>query len=76
MTDQPLRPATRDEVVQALAHGLRFEGRRRAHHADELMARIAAEKLADYLSRSNFIVMNGPVAPAHSISTHPSSETA
>ncbi len=76
MTDRQMRPATRDEVVQALAYGLRFEGRRRAHHADELMARIAAEKLADYLSRSNLIVMNGPVASAHSISTHPSSDKA
>ena len=63
MNDRPLKPATRDDFVQALSHGLRFEGRRRIHHADEIMGRIAAEKLADYLERSNFVVMRGPPAP-------------
>ena len=63
MTDRPLKPATRADVVHALRHGLLFEGRRRIHHADEIMGQIAAEKLADYLERSNFVVMRGPPAP-------------
>lgn len=76
MDDRPLTPATRDDLIQALAHGLRFEGRRRVHHADELMARIAAEKLADFLSLSNIVVMRGPGARTPSMGTLPAGEKA
>ena len=66
MPDEPLKPATRESLIQTLAYGLRFEGRKRIHHADELMARIAAEKLADHLDRSNLVVMQKPSANAPS----------
>lgn len=66
MSDKPLRPADRADLIQSLAHGLRYEGRRRIHHADDFMARVAAEKLLDHLLKSGFVVMKGPGASAHS----------
>ena len=44
-TDSPLRPADPAEVADALAYALRYDGRRRVHHADDAMARITAERL-------------------------------
>ena len=72
MTDERLKPATRDDLVQAVAHGLQFEGCKRIHHADEFMARIAAEKLVDHIQRCNYVVMKRPSVPAHSSSPPPS----
>lgn len=53
MTDGPaLRPASPEELREALAYALRFDGRKRHHHADGFMAQIAAEKLMEHLERS------------------------
>ena len=72
MTDTaPLRPATPDELAETLAFGLRYDGRKRVHHADNLMARIAAERLVKHLERSGFVVMKRASSPAHSASGHP-----
>ena len=48
----PFRPATRDEITQSLSLPLQFNGRRRIHRADELMAQITAERLVEYLARA------------------------
>ncbi len=40
---EPLTPATPDEIAQALAFALQFDGRRRARDAGRFAARIAAE---------------------------------
>ena len=53
----PLTPATPDDLVSALAFALRFQGRRRVHDADEIMAEIVAKRLAAHLERAGFIVM-------------------
>lgn len=67
MPDAPtLRPATPDEIATSLAFALQFEGRRRVHHADDAMARIAADRLVRHLERSGFVVMKKPPAPGHS----------
>ncbi len=50
--DEDLSPATREEVISSLSFALRFTGRKRTHKADDFMARIAAEHLADHLARS------------------------
>jgi hypothetical protein len=44
MTDVPdrLTPAAPDDIADALAFALRFDGRRRKHDAAEMMARIVA----------------------------------
>ncbi len=58
--DEKLSPATREEVISSLSFALRFAGRKRVHNADDFMARIAAEHLADHLARSGFVVSKGP----------------
>jgi len=62
MRNQPdhLRPATQDEIAQTLSFALRFDGRRRVHHADDAMARITADRLVQHLERSGFVVMKRP----------------
>lgn len=59
-----LRPATIEEVEDTLAFALRYEGRRRVHNADEMMARITAERLVEQLARSGFVLMKRPPAQA------------
>jgi len=58
--DEKLSPATREELISSLSFALRFAGRKRVHSADDFMARIAAEHLADHLARSGFVVSKGP----------------
>ena len=62
MTDTAdnLKPATPDDLADALAFALRFHGRKRIHNADEIMARIVAERLVDHLLRSRFVLMKLP----------------
>jgi hypothetical protein len=64
MTDAPdrLTPATPEDLADALAFALRFDGRRRKHDAGEIMARIVAERLAKHLEVAGFIVMKRPPA--------------
>jgi hypothetical protein len=64
MPDTPhLRPATPDEIADTLSFALRYLGRKRVHHADDMMARITAERLVQHLEASGFVVMKGkPVA--------------
>lgn len=63
--DDTLRPATVDEIADALAFSLRFDGRKRVHTADELMAGITARRLVEHLERSGFVVMKKPPIRAH-----------
>jgi hypothetical protein len=68
MSDEPkLTPATPDDLAQASAHGLRFNGRKHFHQGDELMARITAEHLIMHLELAGFVVMRKPALPAHKI---------
>lgn len=64
MADDPtLRPATRDEVRDALGYALRFSRRGKTHrHALDDMARIAADVLIEHLELSGFVVMVKPGA--------------
>jgi hypothetical protein len=52
-----LTPASRDDLANALAFALRFQGRTRVHNADEIMAAIVARRLVDHLERSGFVVI-------------------
>ena len=65
--DDRLRPATTEEVQETLSFGLRYNGRRRVHHADETMARITAERLVECLERAGFVVMKKPPAAGHEL---------
>ena len=65
-----LRPASAEEIEQSLSFALRFDGRRRVHHADDAMARITAERLVAHLRKSGFVLMRRPEAPPPTTSTH------
>ncbi len=65
-----LRPATPEEIADTLSYGLRYDGRKRVHHADEAMARITAERLVRHLERAGYVLMRRPGAPAPSASPH------
>jgi Holliday junction resolvase len=58
--DPRLTPAAAEEVEQTLAFALRFDGRKRAHSGDELMARLTTERLVKHLEQSGFVVMRKP----------------
>ncbi|MGD0186971.1 MAG: hypothetical protein ABSC25_17195 [Roseiarcus sp.] len=51
-----LTPATPDDLAEALAFALRFDGRKRKHDAAEMMARIVAKRLVEHLERSGFVI--------------------
>ncbi|MEI7712557.1 MAG: hypothetical protein WCI94_14055 [Rhodospirillales bacterium] len=55
-----------DELIESLAFALRYEGRKRVHHADDMMARITAERLVRHLRGSGFSVAKDPDARAPS----------
>jgi hypothetical protein len=63
-----LRPATAGEIAETLSFALRYEGRKRVHTADDVMARITAERLVRHLERSGYVLMRRPEAPAPSTS--------
>jgi hypothetical protein len=60
----PVRPVTEAELIESLAFALRYEGRKRVHHADDMMARITAERLVRHLRGSGFAVIKDPDARA------------
>ena len=64
------RPAQPGEIEETLAYALRFDGRKRVHHADDAMARIAAQRLVDHLERSGFVIHKRSAAAAPTTSTH------
>ena len=73
MTDddkRTLHPATAAELEETLSFALRYAGRRRVHTADDVMARVTAERLVQHLERSGFVLMRRPAASAPSTSGH------
>jgi hypothetical protein len=75
MTDTtPLRPASADDIVAALAFALHHEGRKRVHDAADAMAWITAERLVRHLQQSGFvIIMKAPTAAAPTTTNMPPS---
>jgi hypothetical protein len=69
----PLRPATADEIADALSFALRYQGRKRVHHADDAMAWITAEGLVQHLEASGFVLMKGPPRGAPTMAHMPPS---
>ena len=45
------------DLADALAFALRFQGRKRVHNADEIMAEIVAKRLVEHLEGADFVVM-------------------
>jgi hypothetical protein len=52
-----LTPADPAELAQALAFALRYQGRKRVHNADEIMAEIVARRLVEHLERAGFVLI-------------------
>ena len=67
-----LRPATAEEIAQSLSYALRYEGRKRVHHVDDIMARITADRLVRHLEKSGYVLMKRPAAAAPSNTAHQS----
>lgn len=65
-----LRPATTGELEETLSFALRFAGKKRVHTADDVMARVTAERLVQHLERSGYVLMKRPTAAAPSTSGH------
>ncbi len=55
-----LSPAEPEDVVKAIAFGLRFESGRRVWQADEYMALITAKRLIEHLTLDGFVVLKLP----------------
>jgi len=73
MTDadkRTLHPATAAEIEETLSYALRYAGRKRVHTADDVMARVTAERLVRHLERSGYVLMRRPTAAAPSTSGH------
>jgi hypothetical protein len=69
-----LRPATAAEIADALSFALRYQGRKRVNHADDMMARITADRLVQHLTESGFVLMKGTAAAAPSTLAMPLAE--
>ena len=68
MTDRPLTPATRHDILESLSFALRYSrAGKRVAERDVLTANAAAVHLVDALERSGFVVMRAPPAPAHTV---------
>lgn len=65
-----LRPATAEEIAEALSFGLRFNGGRPFPQSSMLMAQITAEHLVKHLQRCGFVLMKQPDAAAPSTDPH------
>jgi len=61
------------EVADALAYALRYDGKRRVHHADDAMARITAERLIRHLEQAGFALMRKAPGATSTTSHMPSS---
>jgi len=70
-----LRPATPEEIAEALSFALRFKGRKPFLQASSLMAQITAAHLVEHLQRCGFRLMKVPDEVGPSASHHtPSGE--
>lgn len=71
MTDNTdLRPATPEEIAEALSFALRFKGRKPFPQSNTLMAQITAAHLVEHLQRCGFRLMKSSDAVAPSASHH------
>jgi len=54
---EPLTPADPADLAATLAFGLRYQGHKRVHKADEIMAKIVAGKLVNHLAQAGFALL-------------------
>jgi hypothetical protein len=68
--DSNPKPATAEELAEALSFALRFNGRKQFPQSHALMARVTAEHLVQHLLRCGFEITRKPAAAAPSTSGH------
>jgi hypothetical protein len=66
-----LKVALPVHVAQVVAHALLYDGRRRVHDGDAVMARITAEWLVERLAEAGYVVMKAEGATVPSSSGMP-----
>lgn len=54
------RPRSPKTSPKPIAFALQFDGRKRTHRADEMVARIVAEHLVEALDRAGLVIMQRP----------------
>ena len=57
---EQLTPAKPEDIAEAIAYLLQFDGGKRTHRADEMMARIVAEQPVEALERAGLVVVQRP----------------
>jgi hypothetical protein len=67
------RPADSVELIDTLAYALRYDGKKRVHHADDVMARATAEYLIRHLEQAGFVLMRKAPGAAPTTAIMPSS---
>jgi hypothetical protein len=71
-----LTPADPSDLVGALAYALRYQGRKRVHTADAIMAEIVAARLVEHLERPGFVGRRRSAPPRLGAVSERTSETA
>jgi hypothetical protein len=65
--DAELSAATPDETIEALSYALRFDARGKPRPSGgQMVASLAAERLAEHLALAGFVLMRRRPAPPHS----------
>ena len=62
--------ANPEDIANTLAFALRYDGRKRVSHADEMMGRITADRLVRNLAASGYVVMKAPAESMPTTSHH------
>jgi hypothetical protein len=55
-----MRQAKQGEAARALSFALLYQGRKRVHDADLMIADIVAKRLVEHLLQSGFVIMKKP----------------
>jgi hypothetical protein len=62
-----LAAATPDELIEALSYALRYDARGKPRPSGgQMVASLAAERLAEHLAMAGFVLMRRRPAPPHS----------
>jgi hypothetical protein len=67
MTDEQPTPwvhGSDEDILFTIAHALRYEGRKVTRQADQLVARVAAERILEAMKRAYIMTPKAPVALA------------
>ena len=57
MSEDHLAPASPDDLTQAIAHALQFDGRKQFKVSGEIMAKITAAHLVECLQQAGYVVV-------------------